>query len=363
MNVLLVAEDPISLEIAPAARIYHIGKALSSYGMKTTIMPTNKQLGKFLRGNSRIKKCLRRVYLFYQMLHIAKTKKIEFIILRSFYIGLEGILIAKILGAKSIFDFHGLVWKEEIHRGHRFKQFLTKPLEEMCIKKSDLIITQMESNRNAIKVLNDNVLVVKNGVDLSEFGDMDSLGNAFDRYQIPTNKPIIGFIGNWENWMNVEDLLKASQFLENVSIVIVGEGRKLQEYRNEYVTVFFTGRIPHMDAMQLLKKFDVCVSPYSEHEIMRCKSAFKTLEYMAAGKPIIVSNVFRKEDFLIEGESCLTYEPNNPEDLACKIKILIQNVDLRKKMGANNRLMVQNFTWEKNLSTSGLLEILSGAFR
>ena len=102
MNVLLVAEDPISLEIAPAARIYHIGKALSKFGVKTTIVPTQNQLNRLLKGNNRIKKYFRRVYLFYEMLCIAKTKKVKYILLGSFYIGLEGILVAKIFGTKVI---------------------------------------------------------------------------------------------------------------------------------------------------------------------------------------------------------------------------------------------------------------------
>lgn len=31
--------------------------------------------------------------------------------------GLEGMLIAKIFGLKSVFDFHGFAWQEEIHKG------------------------------------------------------------------------------------------------------------------------------------------------------------------------------------------------------------------------------------------------------
>ncbi|MCK4252016.1 glycosyltransferase, partial [candidate division WOR-3 bacterium] len=285
---------------------------MNKFGIRAIVMPQKRDLPKFLDGSKRIKKYFRRIWLFFRITYIVRKEKIKLILSRGFYMGLEGMLIAKIFGLKSVFDFHGFAWQEEIHKGYKYKQLLTKTLERICIKKSDFVIAQTKSNKNTIKDLNKNVIVLRNGVNLQEFTKSPS-PKILHKYSIPTTKPVVGFIGNWENWMNVTDLLKASQYIDNISIVIVGKGKSVSEYKSKYKDVVFTGRICHKDAMGLLMHFDICVAPYSKDEIMIYKSAVKTLEYMAAGKALIISNVIGKEDFLEEGVNCLTYEPGNPK--------------------------------------------------
>jgi glycosyltransferase involved in cell wall biosynthesis len=110
--------------------------------------------------------------------------------------------------------------------------------------------------------------------------------------------------------------------------------------------------------MGLLINFDICVSPYSKDKIMRHKQAMKTLEYLAAGKPIIVSDVIGKENFLKEGKNCLLYEPENPVDLANKITWLLQHKELKDQMGKKNKELAETFSWERTLWRSGLVESL-----
>lgn len=365
MDILFVNEHPISLELAYTSRIYHISRVLRNFGLCTIILPQQRDIPGFLRGNGRIHKQLRRVYVFMRMIHIIKKRKINYIISRGLYMGLFSVFLAKVFRLQSIFDFHGYVYQEEIYRGQKYKSFLTRFLEELCIEYSDYVVTQTESNRDVVKNLNKNVILIENGVDLKEFINLCPQKSTLIRYSVPKTKPIVGFIGNWEKWMNIEDLLEASKYIDNVSVVIVGEGRDYKKYINKYKrhrNIFFTGRVVHMEALKILANFDICVVPHSKSTIMLYKSARKTLEYMAAGKPIVVSSVIGKEQFLIEKVNCLTYEAENPEDLANKMKILIGNVHLRKKIGENNRTLAQNFTWERNLEKSGLVEILRSVF-
>lgn len=358
INILLAIEQPVSLEHAPLLRIRYIGKALNNFGIHTVIIPQQEKFCKVFKRDSRIHKYFRRIYLFFRIIQIIKREKIKYILSRGFYLGLEGIFLAKMFGLKSIFDFAGYVWQEEIHRGHKYKPFLTKILEEFCIKNSDIIITQTESNKRTIRNLNEHVLVIKNGVNLKEFEDSQPQEDILNKYLISRAKPIVGFIGNWENWMKIEDLLNASRYLDNISVVVVGRGRNFTKYRNEFKNIIFAGRIPHKDAMNFLMNFDLCVCPHSKDEIMKHKSAMKTFEYMAAGKPIIVSDVMGKENFLIEEVNCLTYKPEDPRDLADKIEVLLRDDELRNKMGKNNRELVKRFSWNENIEKSGLIEIL-----
>ena len=96
---------------------------------------------------------------------------------------------------------------------------------------------------------------------------------------------------------------------------------------------------------------------------MKYKSARKTFEYLAAGKPIIVSNVVGREGFLIEGKNCITYEPENPKDLAEKIKKLLNNNELKKQMQNNNTKLAKKYSWKRNIERSGLVIYLQNILR
>jgi len=359
MKILIITDNLVTTDYAPTIRALNLANALKKFGIETLIIPMEKDLPPMFKKKGRLNKYLRRIYLFFYMFSIIKRKKIQYIFSIGFYIGLEAIILAKILGCKTIFEFHGYVYEEEIHRGHRIKPFFTKFLEQICLKYSNIVVTQTINNKILIRGLNKNTFVVENGINLDEFEGLNYSEKIFEEYSITRGRPLIGFIGNWENWMNIEDLLFVSKYLNNLaSIIIIGKGRNLRKYKDAFKNVIFTGRISHEKALNFLINFDICILPHSKDEIMKYKSAMKTFEYMAAGKPIIVSNVTGKEDFLINGKNCLTYEPGNPKDLAKNIEFLLDNKELMALIGLNNRAMAKRFSWEKNLKRSGLLNFL-----
>lgn len=69
-------------------------------------------------------------------------------------------------------------------------------------------------------------------------------------------------------------------------------------------------------------------------------------EAMACGKPVIVSNRGAPQEFV--RDSGLIFEYGSHYDLADKIIMLLENEDLRKKLGVKaHKLIAENFTWEK----------------
>lgn len=358
MKVLFAYEQPVIDNSAPALRILGLAKALSKLGCSVFILPDQDVPSKLLSPNNRLSKYLTRLYVFVKMVEIIKREKIKCIICRSFYMGLMAVLLSKIFRTKSFFDFHGFVWHEEIYRGHRVKSMLTRVLEKICVRYSYLIITQNKNNFRIAKFLNKNVILLENGIDPDIYMNVRATKNILLKYKISSSKPIIGFIGNWENWMKIEDVLKASQYVPNTTFVIVGAGRRFDYYQQKYKNIIFTGKIQHNDVVQLLHHFFVCIAPYSGDDIMFYKSAVKTIEYIAAGKPIIVSDVPGKDEFLVPNKNCLTYEPGNPQSLAKKIQILISNSELRTLITQNNKELVERYSWVRILERSGLIAFM-----
>ena len=73
-----------------------------------------------------------------------------------------------------------------------------------------------------------------------------------------------------------------------------------------------------------------------------------TLEYMACGKPVVVTNVGVLPELVLKGINGFIVEKGNAENLAEALKKLILNKDLCKEMGVASRQRIEeNFTLEQ----------------
>jgi glycosyltransferase involved in cell wall biosynthesis len=81
------------------------------------------------------------------------------------------------------------------------------------------------------------------------------------------------------------------------------------------------------------------------------------VEAMAAGLPIITTDQGAITESVKDGVNGFIVEKRNPQQIADKIKFLIENPEIRKKMGEQSRrLYLENFTEEK------MVERMSHAF-
>jgi glycosyltransferase involved in cell wall biosynthesis len=93
------------------------------------------------------------------------------------------------------------------------------------------------------------------------------------------------------------------------------------------------------DIPQLLKQFDICVLPTENEGLPN-----SLLEYMAAGKPIIATDIAGNNEVIEDGRNGLLVKPADPGDLADKIIYLIEHADHAEHMGrVANRDTVHNF--------------------
>jgi len=74
------------------------------------------------------------------------------------------------------------------------------------------------------------------------------------------------------------------------------------------------------------------------------------LQQMALGKCVIASRVPSLVDYATEGETVVFYEPENPDDLAEKIRMVNSDSDYRDKIGKNASSYVMNICNEKTMA-------------
>jgi glycosyltransferase involved in cell wall biosynthesis len=107
----------------------------------------------------------------------------------------------------------------------------------------------------------------------------------------------------------------------------------------EYVS--FLGHVPPEDMPRLLQKFDVLLVP----SIWEEPFSRMVLEGMISGLVVVATPTGGTIEILEDGENGLLFTPGDPEDLARKITLLVEDPHLRQKLGnAGRQTVIERFT-------------------
>jgi phosphatidylinositol alpha-mannosyltransferase len=186
--------------------------------------------------------------------------------------------------------------------------------------------------------------VIPNGVDLRDFRGVA----PFARWRDGT--PNILYIGRFESRKGAMYLMKAYRQLRrdglDIRLLMVGAGPQEREIRRYIATrrlqgVELLGRVSDTDKIRDLTTADVFVSPATGQESF----GIVLLEAMAAGVPIVCSDIHGYKGVVRRGEQALLVPPKDSEALASAIGSLIRDPVLRARMGASGRERAIQFGW------------------
>jgi phosphatidylinositol alpha-mannosyltransferase len=187
--------------------------------------------------------------------------------------------------------------------------------------------------------------VIPNGVDLREFQGVP----PFARWRDGTAN--ILYVGRFENRKGVMYLLRAYRQLRrdglDCRLLLVGTGPQEREVRRYIATrrlqgAELLGRIGDHDKARAFATADVFVSPATGRESF----GIVLLEAMAAGVPIVCSDIHGYKGVVRRGEQALLVPPKDPDALAAAVGTLVRDPSLRARMGASGRQRAVQFSWE-----------------
>lgn len=197
--------------------------------------------------------------------------------------------------------------------------------------------------------------VIYNFVDLEMFGKEGyrRVGKLKEYFGILKERPVVTMMANLRPVKGVDVFLKSARLIldniKDVSFIIAGEGderRKLEDYCQNLDlnrSVRLIGAVS--DVIPLLKVSDIGVlSSYSE------SLSNSIIEYMAAGLPVVCTDVGGNRELVQDGINGFLVLPGDPQRLAEAIIKLINNPDLRLKMGEESlKLSKTLFNFESTL--------------
>ena len=187
--------------------------------------------------------------------------------------------------------------------------------------------------------------VIPNGVDLDRFKN----ARAITRYKDGTAN--IFFLGRFEPRKGVMYALKAYRQLRqrgyDCRLLLAGAGPQEREIRRYIATrrlggVELLGRISDEDKIRYFATADVYVSPATGQESM----GVVLLEALAAGTPIVCSDIHGYRSVVRRGEQGLLVPPRNVTALADAIGQLLSNPEMSARMSASARQRAVQFGWD-----------------
>ena len=195
------------------------------------------------------------------------------------------------------------------------------------------------------------VVLIPNGVDLSQFAGREPhlplMDRRRDHLTLPADKKIIVQVANMVPDKDFETLLKAIRLLRDTRsdfhLVLIGRGVDSKQMQDTVSQLNLTEQITlagvRDDVPEILTRADMLVLSSKQESFGLC-----VLEGMAAGLPVIVSDLPALAEIVEHGKEGFRVPRANPDAFAAAIVKLLDDASLRKRMGSRGKEKAKQFS-------------------
>ncbi len=187
-----------------------------------------------------------------------------------------------------------------------------------------------------------NLLIVPNGVDVSRFASATPA-------QLPPGRHLL-FVGRLEERKGfpiaVDAFAELARSYQDLRLLVVGDGaeRTAVDRLDAPVRarVEMLGRVDDDRLASYLKAADIYIGPATGGESFGIVLA----EAMAAGKPIVASDIDGYRDVARDGLEALLVPPGDASALVSAVRELLDDSRLAQSLGAGGALRAREFDWD-----------------
>ena len=270
---------------------------------------------------------------------------------------------ARAVGAQLVFEVHGLPSFEVAQRAGRAtlppsEVGRLRALEQDVFDRVDRIVSITECARRLLidnyGVRPDRVRTVADGTTVRPDGAL-TLRPA-DR----AGTPSVFYVGQLYPWKGAGLVVDVAARVPDARFVIVGgmpNGARgdpdvdaLARRAREAGTsnrVDLRGYLPYRRVADVLRQASVALLPLPDEPVARYfTSPLKLFDYMAAGLPIVASDLPALREVLRHEENALLARPDDPDAFAAAVRRLLAEPDLAARLGGQARLDVSRYSWD-----------------
>lgn len=170
----------------------------------------------------------------------------------------------------------------------------------------------------------------------------------------------IGYAGSFYSGRGIEIILDLAERHPLHRFMLVGDNTNLGHEsslgeRSLPENVEVLGFIPPKGVRSQLESCDILLAPYQEETVdaggrntTRWMSPLKIFEYMAAGRPIIASDLSALREVLVDEVNCLLVRAGDIQAWATAIHILEESKAIRERLASRAREdFEKNYSWDR----------------
>ena len=210
--------------------------------------------------------------------------------------------------------------------------------ELRALARADVTFITAENMASHRRLLTKRIVYLPNGVPTT-FITASSSHRSTIEHHLP---PCIGYLGNLRQEVDIPLLEGLARENPQWEFVFIGPVQKAEFRRRlgRLSNVRFTGTQPHDSLPHVLQQVDVGLIPFQRNEFTRVLNPLKTYEYMAAGVPIVASNLPELRRF----SHLIRFVENTPQAFAEAIRRVLaaDRETLRQQLIETAR----QYTWE-----------------
>ena len=245
--------------------------------------------------------------------------------------------------------------------GFSFSYWAGRVVGERYMRKLDARIAVSSAARHFISTyFPGDYHIIPNGVDVSFYAN----AKPFPEYE--DGKTNILFVGRVEQRKGAMYLLRAYAKLKpkfpELRLIFCSAGPQIGQMRrfvrqNGLGDVLFAGRVDDVDKARFYKTADIFCAPSTGQESF----GIVLLEAMAAGLPVVASDIHGYKRVVQRNVTGLLVEPKDPDALAAAIERLICEPALRQRLGEAGARRAPEYDWTH--VTAQLVELYEDVIR
>lgn len=266
-------------------------------------------------------------------------------------------MMAARFGRPFVFEAHNFAKCAASNLFPRFIKLLNKPGIRGAV------VTTTQAGRKSFVdagVPADRITVLPNGVHVHRYEDLPPKDELRHELQLPVSKTIACFSGNLYEGRGIENIVYcARKFQDMYFLVIGGSPEDVGRYRHMAAdggirNLHFKGYLPGIAIPRYLKAADILLMPntlQSNVHSMDYTSPMKMFDYLAAGKPIIVSDFPVLREIFTHQHNAFLVPADSEAEFARGVQWVLKNPAAAEEMAAQARIDSQQYSWEKRAAT------------
>ena len=252
------------------------------------------------------------------------------------------LVIYRMIGKKYIYNTSWPDWS-----GNRYPNLalpFTKRLWSVFLK-NNIVVTVSDKAEKDMKSLGVKCFRIPHSVDTKKFNILEKRKGKEIR---------ILFVGRLDEEKGIQIILDASKKFKksNVKFYFAGKGEYAEKIKSleKELPVKLLGYVDNEDMLvKIYNDSDIFVLPSISSNRWEELFGIVLIEAMSCGLPVIASDCVGPKEIIDNGKTGFVIPQNNVEELVEKLDMLINNKELREKMGIHGRQKaVRDYDLEKN---------------